>query len=463
MSTSKNRFASRHFTAADALILLNGLSTFGSGLVYPYTVLYLSGLPEIGTAGVSVFYGAAAAANLATAAVLATGWLKPPPALLGLVGTLMLAVGFLGTATAGSLLFLSVAVAFIGCGQGCLLVAMVPVLNSLVPAEERRSVFARRYRAINVGLGLGAVVAGLTTGFFALSAVPWLFVCNALSYLPLAYAFHRIRGRERTVAAAATRKDADDPLGTARPTGAADPADAAGPVGSTKVPEETKLKAGSAVGRWKWLGATGALAVVFQLGAYLFGHSQFEATAPLVAVELMGIGLGAVSGLLLVNTAVVAFGQKWVTRRLSSRTEAYGLRVTVILWALAYVVVACSAFGPDPVRYTGLALFAVVFAIGECAYSCSYHPWLISSVHERDVTRVAALAGGAMGIGTAAGPSIGVALTLSGSATTVWLSLASFCLLMLLTVGGRCRTAAGEAAHETPTKTLASHTGERND
>jgi MFS family permease len=428
-----SRSAGRGFTPADALILLNGVSTFGSGLVYPYTALYLSQVPAMGTAGVSVFYGAAAAANLVTAAVLATGWVKPPPTLLGFAGTLMLAVGFLGTAAAGSLTFLFTAVLFIGCGQGCLLVAMVPVLNSLTSQEQRRSVFARRYRAVNIGLGLGAVVAGLTTGFFATSAVPWLFVCNALSYLPLTYAFHRLRARaRREQVEVAAREQAGTPE------------------------EETGRR--SATGGLGWLGPAGALAVLFQLGSYLFGHSQFEATSPLVAVRLMGIGLGTVSALLLVNTAVVALGQGWVTRRLSSRDATYGLRVAVLLWVAAYLVAMGSAFGPLPVRYAGLLLFAVVFAVGECAYSCSFHPWLIDSVQPKDVTRVSALASGAMGIGTAAGPSIGVALVLTGEAAVVWVGLAGLCLLLLLTLGRR-HHAVPEPAEATPEQTPASHTG----
>jgi predicted MFS family arabinose efflux permease len=436
VSTLRGR-ASR-FTAADGLILVNGVSTFGSGLVYPYTALYLSGQPAMGTAAVSVFYGAAAAANMAMAAVLAMGWLKPPPALLGLVGTLMLAAGFLGTAAAGSLAALFIAVLFIGCGQGCLLVAMVPVLNSLTPQDQRRSVFARRYRAVNVGLGLGAVVAGLTTGFFATSAVPWLFVCNAFSYLPLTYAFLRVWARERREAGGAAHVD-----------GAADVTKPEGP--------EEKARRGGVGGRRQWLGAAGVLAVLFQLGCYLFGHSQFEATAPLVAVRLMGIGLGTVSGLLLVNTAVVSLGQTWATRLLSRRDEVYGLRAAVVLWAAAYAVAAASAFGPLSVRAAGLLFFAVVFAIGECAYSCSFHPWLIDSVRPQDVTRVSALASGAMGIGTAAGPSIGVALTLTGEAAAVWLSLALCCLLLLLTLGRRGTAAKGPTTGDTPERTPVPH------
>ena len=386
--------------AVDALVVLNGVSTFGSGLVYPYTALYFAGVPAFGSSGVSVFYGVMAAANLVTTALLALGWIRPSPALLGATGTVMLALGYFGVALAGSLPFLAGAVLLAGCGQGCLLVAMVPVLNSLVTAENRRATFARRYRAVNIGLGAGAVVAGVTAGIFSASVLPWLFVGNALSYIPLVVVFLLVR---RRIPAEAT-KVADTP--------------------------HTPL--------WR-LGIPALLAAVFQLGAYLFGHSQFEATAPLVAVQLMGVSLGAVSGLLLVNTAVVVFGQKWVTARLAGRDEAFGLRVAVLLWAGAYVLVSLSAFGSLPVRLAGLGVFALVFALGECAYSCSYHPWLISSVSEKDITRVSALASSMMGVGMASGPSIGIALVFTGSASVVWICLAGMCLLLLFTLRGRSR------------------------
>ncbi len=383
--------------AAKTLIALNGVSAFGSGLAYPYTALHLDA--GLGSAGVSAFYGVAAAANLAAAALLASGRVRPRPALLGLAGALLLAAGWAGTAAAGSLAAVAAGALLVGAGQGCLLVAMVPVLHALTGADERRAVFASRYRALNLGLGLGAAVAGLATGLLALGAVPWLLAANAASYLPLAWAFWRVHRR-------------------VAPGPAAEPGPAASP-------------------GWGWLRGAALAAVGFQAGAYLLAHSQFEATAPLVSADLMGVALGAVSGLLLINTGVVVFAQSLVTRALSGRGEAFGLRVAVVLWSGSYAVAAGAAFAGPGVRYAGLAVFAVVFALGECAYACSYHPWLIASVDERDLTRASALAGGAMGVGTAAGPSVGVALAFTGSAAVVWSSLAAGALLLLFTVPSR--------------------------
>ncbi len=395
------------FRSVDALIAMNGVSTFGSGLIYPYTAVYLAGHAQIGISGVGTFYGVSAGANLAATAVLALGWLRPPTLLLGIVGTASLTTGYLGVSIAGSLPTLALAATFVGGGQGCLLAAMVPVLNSLISVSDRRDVFARRYRAMNIGLGLGAVVAGLAAGLLSREVIPWLFVFNAVSYIPLAVLFAVIHQRAPVVAQLPPRSS-----------------------GST---------AGAAGGlSTVWSGA--ALVVVFQLGAYLFGHSQFEATAPLVASNLMSTGLASVSVLLLANTAVVVLGQKWITRWLAPRSEVFGLRVTMLLWTAGYLVVALASLGSASVCLAGLVVFAVIFALGECAYSCSYHPWLIASVAEHDVTRASALSSGMMGVGTAAGPSIGVALILTGSAVVVWLVLAACCALMLVTVVERSST-----------------------
>jgi MFS family permease len=81
----------------------------------------------------------------------------------------------------------------------------------------------------------------------------------------------------------------------------------------------------------------------------------------------------------------------------------------------------------------GLVAFATLFALGECAYSCSYHPWLISRVPDKDLTRANALSNSMMGVGLFAGPTIGVALVTTGSVVAVWLVLGALCTLVTLT------------------------------
>jgi hypothetical protein len=81
----------------------------------------------------------------------------------------------------------------------------------------------------------------------------------------------------------------------------------------------------------------------------------------------------------------------------------------------------------------------VLFALGECACSCSYHPWLISRVPDAKLMRANALSNSTMGIGLFLGPSIGVALVGTGRASMVWLTLGVLCGLVGITTARQQR------------------------
>lgn len=159
----------------------------------------------------------------------------------------------------------------------------------------------------------------------------------------------------------------------------------------------------------------------------------------------MQMGLFVVSILLAVNVVVIVSTQRLVTRLLEGRPETDGLRIAVGLWTVGYAVAGAMAFLPYGFRLTGLLVYAVLFALGECAYSCSFHPWLISLVPDRELTRANALANSMMGVGNFAGPSIGVALAVTGSAPVVWFGLGLCCTLITVAVGLLARRQAAKA------------------
>lgn len=149
-------------------------------------------------------------------------------------------------------------------------------------------------------------------------------------------------------------------------------------------------------------------------------------------------GLGWISALIAVNVAVIVTAQQRVTRLLEPRAEVVP-SVAITLWVAGYLVVGVLAFTPAPVRLAGLLLYGVLFALGECAYSCSYHPWLISRVPDAELMRANALSNSMMGIGLFFGPSIGVGLVGTGSASVVWLTLGALCGLVGITTTQRRR------------------------
>jgi hypothetical protein len=389
------------------IIALHGLSSFCYGLVFPFTGIFLADRPGIGTHGVALYYGVAGVANLAVALVLATGLVRPPRVALGLTGNLLSFAGYLLLPAVGSLSAVGLAAAANGAGQGCFLAAIIPIVNSLVPEADRRRIFARRYQVLNATLALGSLVAGAAITTSSRAVIPWLFVANAIGYLPVAWALLRAR----------TEAGAGEQLQTAQPHG-------------TAFPVALLLKASLAVS-------------LFQFGVYLFGYSQFEATAPLVTDKLMHVGLGWISVVIAVNVAVIVIAQSRVTRLLERHAEVVGLRVAITLWVAGYLVVGALAFAPPPVPLAGLLLYGVLFALGECAYSCSYHPWLISKVPEAELMRANALSNSMMGIGLFFGPSIGVGLVGTGNASGVWLTLCTLCALVgVTTIRRRRREAA---------------------
>lgn len=393
------------------LIALHGLSSFCLGLVFPYTAIHLSDLPAVGTPGVALFYACTGGANLVVALLLSAGVIRLPRVPLGVLGTLLWFAGYLTLFGASSYVAVLLAGLAIGTGQGCFLAAIVPIVNSLVTADERRSVFARRYAVLNATLAAGSLVAGLLLLALPRTMIPYLFLANAIGILPLALAILTARRHLR---------EASD---------------------STGAPEKTESVL-PALQLWK----VALPAALFQLAVYLFGLSQFEATAPLVSEKLMSMGLSTVSLLLVVNVAVIVFMQKRITKWLENRPETSGLQIAIGLWVIGYAAAGLFAFGPFGVRLTGLLIYAVLFALGECAYSCSFHPWLISLVPERELTRANALANSMMGIGSFAGPSIGVGLAVTGNASVVWFGLAMCCTVVTVLMGLLTRRRAEVAA-----------------
>jgi len=395
--------------AADLIIFAHGLASFCYGLVFPYTAIYLAAKPAVGTGGVVVYYAVSGSANLTAALLIAAGWIRLPRVMLGVLGNGLWLVGYLAISVAGSYPLVIVAAAAIGAGQGCFLAAVIPILNSLIAPEDRRRVFARRYAILNATLAGGSLVAGTLTVLLPRWVISYFFVANALGIVPTAFALLASRKR---------RNASSDPA----PASAEGPADGPGSGSNGEMPM---------LAVWKL-----ALPVVlFQLAVYLLGFSQFEATAPLVAKKLMHLPLFSVSLMLTLSVLVVATAQRTVTRLLERRPEITGLRVGVALWVVAYSVVGLLAFAPYGFRLAGLLCFAVLFALGECAYSCSFYPWLISTVRESELSRANALANSTMGIGTFVGPSIGVGLVLSGSAPVVWLSLGACCAAVVAVTG----------------------------
>lgn len=405
-----NRVSPAHW-----LIITHGICSVCLGVVFPFIAIHLADQPHIGTGGVAAYYAASGGANLALALLISSGVVRMPRVSLGVLGTVLWLVGFVLAPFAGSLPVLMLAAMCIGSGQGAYMAALIPIINSLVEPDERRRIFALRYAVLNATLATGALIGGLLTLVLPREAIAYFFVASGVGIVPLMLMLTLIAVRASAGAAEEADQRADDvPMPTLRMMRVALPATA------------------------------------FQLVAYVFAFSQFEATTPLVAERLMGMPLAVISVLLVTNVIVIVSVQRPMTRWLERYREARGLQLAVLLWACGYGIVALASLGSFEVRVAGLIAFAGVFALGECAYSSSFHPWLLTLVPERELTRVSALANTMMGVGNLAGPSIGVSLVLLGNASLVWLCLGMACTSIVLTMTWLARRSASAASSQIP-------------
>ncbi len=372
------------------------LSSIGSGLIYPYTALYLVTRTSIGTGGSAAYFAVVAAFDFTASLALGTVKTRIPPGLLAGVGYLVLAVAYslLGVVH-GLVPILLIAVAA-GAGRGASSSGGSPFTAQLVPEEERRDAFARRYRAMNLGLGIGLLAASLLLTVLPPSVMPALFVANGFSFVPIAWFMIRHRGTA---------------------------------VGGKK---ETPTESGGlSFGRLlRWVG----LICVVQFGVFALGYSQLDATVPLVATRLSHTSLGFVSVIVVFNTVGVIVLQKPITRWLKRWSPRRGMQVAVAFWLCCYAVAGATSLLPGPFEWAGLIVLAVLFACGEASYASSSQPWLLSSVPTEEHTRASSLSNAASGVGTSLGPSLGVLLVATGQTLVVWGSLAAGCAVVVLLV-----------------------------
>lgn len=246
---ARARRAARSVRPVYWLLGLHGVSSFCYGMVLPYTSIFLSEQPGLGTGGVALYYAASGVANMTVALVLALGWMRPPRVALGVAGNALSAVGYLVLPAVSSLPQAALAAVAVGAGQGCFLAAVIPIVSSLVSESETRRIFALRYQVLNATFALGSLAAGVLTTLLTSAILPYLFVVCALGYLPIAAALLLTRGVSEAGRAARRAERA-----------------AAGDDGSP-MPMMLLLRATIGV-------------VVFEVVAALFAFAQFESTAP---------------------------------------------------------------------------------------------------------------------------------------------------------------------------------------
>ncbi|MGW6917101.1 MFS transporter [Kitasatospora sp. NPDC054939] len=395
-------------TVFHALMAALLASSAGIGMVFPLTSIYISDRLGLGTAGAGAYFVAMAAAGCAAAVVGGPRADRGSAAAVGAVGTtsLVAAYALLGAADGGAAVTASGLLA--GVGYGLQYAAITGVVTALVPAALQRRAFVLRHVMTNVGMGLGATGGALLlAAAHPAGALPWLYEAAAAASVPLALVFLLVHRRRRAAPAAAGAG------ATAGAGGGGDP--------EPPAPGYRSLLRSRPV----------ALLMLAQALFATAGFTQIEATVPLLLHHGMGIGLAGVSAVTAGNALVLLLLQHPVAARLERLAEEAALVAAPLLWCAAFGAGALAAGTGGPARGILLAAFAVLFALGEIAYSSAFFPLLVRFSGPGALGRGSALSSLAWSAGTAVGPPLGIAVVTATGTGAGWLALAAGAVAVL--------------------------------
>jgi MFS family permease len=383
-------------------------SSLGTGLVAPFTALYIVngiGLPR---GDVAIYFGLVAVCALCCGPLAGALIDRTGVRISGLAGALLQGGSFLMLGTATGLTGLLCAAVALGVGNSLSAPSVTATLAAVVTPEDRPTAYGFRFVFYNVvmsaGAGIGALLVTVLTGE---TGYRILMLVNALSFVPLACYF-ALRGRRRIPARAGT------------------------PTGTYRSLIHNKL----------------FIALVFlQLVVVLAGYSQLETSVTLLLGEYMGLRAGVV-GIVLVFNMVAVFALNRIVRTALARWHrAVAPSVTGVAWLLAYGCGAVAAAQrTDWVTVTLAILFSILFAVGELALSSSFGPMLLDAVPADLQGRSASVIAMAGNIASLAGPAIGVSLVTATGAVPGWLLLGVGAMLTLYSAVHLRRVAAADSA-----------------
>ncbi|HTY71326.1 MAG TPA: MFS transporter [Actinomycetes bacterium] len=310
-----------------AAVLVGAL---GNGLVLPFLVVYLSqvrGIPA-SIAGLAVAWEAL----LSFALTPTAGWLVdrfgPGPVLR--LSPLVCAVATAGWAFVHTApqAFLPATVSAVG--NVGLWPAGATLLSRLVGEDERQRVFGLNFAALNLGIGVGGLLAGLFVDARRPVTFQLLYLGDALAFLAFAAIMFSMRG-------------VGGPIPPATPTEEESP------------------------GTWRDIAADRALRRLAVLSVVMLtcGYGALEVGFPYFASTVVGVSDRVVAFGYVGNTVAIVLGQMVVIRVLRGRRRSRALGLVGLLWAGSWLVLGLASKASGAGAVLLVLLCPLVFAVGE--------------------------------------------------------------------------------------------------
>ncbi len=338
-------------------ILLGTLfSAIGRGLTLPFLFVYLNevrGLPA-GTVGLLVGWTGLVSLLLSPVGGTLIDRLGARRVVLPLFAVEAAGMASLGLVRSVPTAFIALTFAAIG-GAG-LWSGQNTILASLVPDEQRQRVFGLSFTLLNLGIGIGGMVAASIVDVTRPVTFQAIYLADAASYLvPAAILLSMPRVGRRLVA----------------PPDAAPP----DPVPSTASVDPVPAVASPPSGGWREVLRDRSFVrlVIFGLTLTTCGYAQIEIGFTAYSTHVAHVSPRIIGWALAGNTLMIVSAQLFVLRLLHHRSRTRALSGVGLIFAGSWVVLAAGGYAGQhgQVLLAGLGVVgcAVVFAVGETLLS----------------------------------------------------------------------------------------------
>lgn len=364
----------------------NALAAIGSGLTLPLLIVYLAQVRGLGTTvgGFVVAYIALVQLLLLPVAGILVDRLGPRPVLMG--GLLVQGSGIAlltqvdSVATAyGVATVISIGSAFSWGPQSAL-------LGRLTAPAERTRVFGIQFMILNLGIGIGGIVAATIVDVARPATFQLLYITDSLTYLLYVLVLASLRG-----------------VG----------------VGPAPVEEDEEAEGGyREVLRDRRLLRLVALGLVLMT----FGYGSLEVGLPVIITVVNGLAVSWVAIAFAVNTATIVLVQLFSLKVITGRSRSRLLAVVAGLWVVSWLLLGLSGTLPLTLTIVAICLSTAVFALGE-TLSAPIMPSLVNDLapgHLRG--RYNAVQSVTWGVSGALGPAI-AGIMLGAGLVAAWIAL----------------------------------------
>ncbi|WP_431897589.1 MFS transporter [Micromonospora haikouensis] len=380
--TAKNRLP----RAVHYLLGLELISALGSGLVLPFTAIYLYEVRDQPTGKIGLLMALMAVVGLGGSVLGGHIEKKIGFRQLAQLGLVIQGLGFLLIGQMSTLPTLAFAFAVTGLGTGLANPMLGVLLARLTPASQHSQAFAASHWVLNLGVGGGALLGGLLVADLNKEHFAWIYLLNGISFVVLAAGLLPLRVANPMEDPKSATEDRPSPAG-----------------GYFALLAQPLL----------------LLVLAVQLSSEALGFAQVDSSVTLLLHNL-AFSPTAIGMLIGANTVAVILLQIPISRWARQVPRHRLLMIQCGTWLVGYAVAAVATIWLSALSVVLLVAFFVLVAVGECLYSSALMPLVNEIAHKEQLGKAFALLSTVSNISKLSGPALGLLLVGSAQPLSLW-------------------------------------------